>query len=107
MLDLGVALKPESQQFVLALQTAGWDEVELRALARTWAVAEADINSVLGTPPNEADPHHAEIRIAVIAAQANAAINLRHRPSTPAILNATGDQLLEWIGFYEAECDRL
>lgn len=105
-MNLSEALLPPVQQFVAALRDTGWNDTETRNLARLWSVAEEDINAILGTPPNT-DPHTTEIRIGIIAAQVSHAINVRCRPSTPAIVNAAPEQLLEWIDFYETECDRI
>ena len=104
-LDLKDALAPVEQQFLHELKATGWNDNEIRELARAWAVANADIEAVVGK--TEHDPLQQEIRVAIIAAQINHAINVGMRVSTPAILSASPEDLLEWIDFYHGEADRL
>lgn len=106
-IDVLEALAPLDQQFISALQAIGWNDTELRSLAKAWNVAENDINAIIGPNPNTKDPLETETKIAIIAAGINHAITTRARPSTPAIVNATPEDLLAYIDYYYAELTRL
>lgn len=105
MIDVQKELAPVEQQFLSELKAVGWSDEEVRELGRAWAIANQDIEAVTGRA--HADPLEQEVRTAIIAAQINHAINVRMRVSTPAILSATPEQLLEWIDYYHSEADRL
>lgn len=105
-MNLNEALTSDGQQFIQAFKDAGWNDEELTSLARAWNVAQTDLQAVIGTN-TPTDPHLEEIRTGIIAAQMNAAIMSRFKPSTPAITNATPHQLLGFIDYYETELDRI
>ena len=105
MIDATLQLAPMEQQFLHELRDIGWNDTEVRELGRAWAVANADIEAVVGK--TEHDPLQQEIRVATIAAQINHAINVRLKVGTPAITKAKPDELLDWIDFYHAEAERL
>ena len=104
-LDVREALAPVEQQFLIELKNTGWTDEQLRELGRAWGIANKDIEAVAGAPC--VDELDREVRIAIIAAQVSHAINVGMRVSTPAILKANAEDLLEWIDFYHQEADRL
>src|SRR5690625_7849219 len=104
-LNLTEQLAPVERQFLSELKAVGWSDEEVRELGRAWAIANQDIEAVAGRA--HADPLEQETKIAIIAAQVSHAINVGMRVSTPAILKANAEDLLEWIDFYHGEADRL
>ena len=93
----------------MELFTVGWSEEEIEATARACHVTSTEI---LAWKEERAaktaeERMRLEVATAVLAAGAERAILNRGRVLTDAIRDATPEQLLQFIDYYEAETDRL
>lgn len=84
----------------------GMTRDQIREVAGSWLVSQAELAQwEAKLADGTAQPTEAELATAKLAAQMEACILHKGTPSTPAILDATDEQLLEFIDYYEAELD--
>ena len=89
-----------------ALHERGLTRDQIREVAGSWLVSQAEVAQwEAKLKDGTAQPTEAELAIAKLAAQMEACILHKGTPSTPAIVEATDEQLLEFIDFYETELD--
>lgn len=91
-----------------ALHERGLTRDQIREVAGSWLVTQAEVAQwEAKLKDGTAQPTEAELAIAKLAAQMEACILHKGTPSTPAIVEATPEQLLDFIDFYEAELDAI
>lgn len=89
-----------------ALHERGLTRDQIREVAGSWLVSQAEVAQwEAKLADGTAQPTEAELATAKLAAQMEACILHKGTPSTPAILDATPEQLLDFIDYYEAELD--
>lgn len=101
------AADEETSRVILeCLHEAGLSGEELDRTARAWLITAREIRE-WRTEQEAHDKLKHEAAVATLAAGAERAILNRGKVLTPAILEATPEQLLQFIDYYESECDRL
>lgn len=89
-----------------ALHERGLTRDQIREVAGSWLVSQAEVAQwEAKLKDGTAQPAEAELATAKLAAQMEACILHKGTPSTPAIVDATPEQLLDFIDFYESELD--
>lgn len=84
----------------------GMTREQMREVAGSWLVSQAELAQwEAKLKDGTATPAEAELATAKLAAQMEACILHKGTPSTPAIVDATPEQLLDFIDYYEAELD--
>src|SRR5690606_24100948 len=97
-----------SMEVLDALHERGLTRDQIREVAGSWLVTQAEVAQwEAKLADGTAQPTEAELAIAKLAAQMEACILHKGTPSTPAIVDATPEQLLDFIDYYEAELDDL
>lgn len=84
----------------------GMTRDQIREVAGSWLVTQAEVAQwEAKLNDGTAQPTEAELATAKLAAQMEACILHKGTPSTPAIVEATPEQLLDFIDYYESELD--
>lgn len=98
-----------SHEILDTLKNTGATLEEIRATARAWEITITELNTweaqLQAANPTEAQ--RIEANIAKLAAGMERAILNRGRVTTPAILQATPEQLTDWTDYYDHELDQL
>lgn len=93
-------------EFLTALERGGYQPDDIHHVARAFQVAQTEIDK-WAKNARKAPRTEVELNIQILACGAERAFLNRGKVLTPAILEADGEQLHEYIDFYEAELSDL
>lgn len=98
-----------SHEILDTLKDTGATLDEIRSIARAWEVTITELNTWEAhlQAANPTETNQIEANIAKLAAGMERAIHNRGRVTTPAILEATPEQLTDWIEYYDHELDQI
>lgn len=104
-----IAEQDISNELLDTFHELGLTRQQIRDVSRQWLITKTELT--MWEQKHDAataeGKRQADREIHKLANQMAACINQRGQVTTPAILNATGQQLLDYIDYYEQELDHL